>query len=438
MKLYLKNIAGIKEADLDFHGITVVTGDNSTGKSTIGKSLYYMFDSFRDIDFKVNNDIVESIRDLLLEEYRKNHFTDFGNMIEILYELSYVLFVNYNNENFDENVLKKCLYDIAINFVFDNKSSKYQLTLSTPIKHFIKNLEENTLKRIYQYLSNDKEELKHGILMKDINNGFSGDLKNQYSDDDTFELKLILQGKQIALTENKAVSEQKITNKAIYIDDPNIIKYIRPNNYYHSSISMIDSASTLLTIKPYESSLIKLLSETKETKVSQDLENKKSLDKINTVLNGSFNYKGNIETRYKGKNIDISISNLATGMKTFLIIKTLILNGAIKNKDVLILDEPEVHLHPKWQLTLAETIVVLQKELNLTILINTHSPYFVEAIEVYSKEHNVGDKTKFYESKVIDNQFHFENVTTDIKKIYEKMSEPFITLEEVVVGGREL
>ena len=49
------------------------------------------------------------------------------------------------------------------------------------------------------------------------------------------------------------------------------------------------------------------------------------------------------------------------------------------------LDEPEIHLHPAWQVIFAELIVLIQKEFNMHILLNTHSPYFLNAIEIYAE-----------------------------------------------------
>ena len=40
MKLNIKNFAKIKEADIIVDGITVIAGENNTGKSTVGKILF--------------------------------------------------------------------------------------------------------------------------------------------------------------------------------------------------------------------------------------------------------------------------------------------------------------------------------------------------------------------------------------------------------------
>ena len=43
MKIKIENIGFVKIADVEINGITVIAGENNTGKSTIGKSLYSIF-----------------------------------------------------------------------------------------------------------------------------------------------------------------------------------------------------------------------------------------------------------------------------------------------------------------------------------------------------------------------------------------------------------
>ena len=49
MILLLENIGKIKKAEIDIKGITIIAGENNTGKSTVGKVLYSIFNSFYDI-----------------------------------------------------------------------------------------------------------------------------------------------------------------------------------------------------------------------------------------------------------------------------------------------------------------------------------------------------------------------------------------------------
>ena len=111
--------------------------------------------------------------------------------------------------------------------------------------------------------------------------------------------------------------------------------------------------------------------------------------------------------------------------------KRLLENGALHEKGVLILDEPEIHLHPQWQLYYAEILVLLQKAFNLTILLTTHSPFFMDAIEIYTHKHGISDKTRYYLSETLDREVGFRDVSGKIDEIYEKMANPLQILENL-------
>ena len=111
----------------------------------------------------------------------------------------------------------------------------------------------------------------------------------------------------------------------------------------------------------------------------------------------------------------------------------LIENGMIDENTVLSIDEPAVHLHPDWQIKLAEILVNLNKELNIKILISTHSPYFLRAIQVYCAKYEVANQEKIYyiESKA-NGLSTCEEITGDTTKVFEQLTKPFIELEEEV------
>ena len=52
MKLNIKNFAKIKNADILIDGITVIAGENNTGKSTVGKILFSLYNSISGIEKK--------------------------------------------------------------------------------------------------------------------------------------------------------------------------------------------------------------------------------------------------------------------------------------------------------------------------------------------------------------------------------------------------
>ena len=52
MKLRIRNVAKIEEADLELNGITIIAGNNNTGKSTIGKIVFSLFNSLVNLEEK--------------------------------------------------------------------------------------------------------------------------------------------------------------------------------------------------------------------------------------------------------------------------------------------------------------------------------------------------------------------------------------------------
>ena len=114
-----------------------------------------------------------------------------------------------------------------------------------------------------------------------------------------------------------------------------------------------------------------------------------------------------------------------------MILKMLLSKGIIEENGTIILDEPEIHLHPEWQLLLAELIVLIHKEFGVHILLNTYSPYFLRAIQVYSAKYEVADQCKYYLSEIKEEQAMVNDVTDHIDAIYEKLSRPLQKLEDL-------
>lgn len=121
--------------------------------------------------------------------------------------------------------------------------------------------------------------------------------------------------------------------------------------------------------------------------------------------------------------------NLSTGMKSFVILRRLLQNGNIDENGMLIFDEPEIHLHPEWQLKFAEIIVLIQKEFSMNILLNTHSPYFLNAIEVYSEKYKIDHSCKYYLADEENGVASIMDVSDETEKIYEKLAKPLQELE---------
>ena len=65
MRLKLKNIGKVKSADIELSGITVIGGENNTGKSTVGKALFSIFNTFYNKDQKIHDEYVYALKKAL-------------------------------------------------------------------------------------------------------------------------------------------------------------------------------------------------------------------------------------------------------------------------------------------------------------------------------------------------------------------------------------
>jgi AAA15 family ATPase/GTPase len=127
------------------------------------------------------------------------------------------------------------------------------------------------------------------------------------------------------------------------------------------------------------------------------------------------------------------VSNMASGIKYFGLLQKLAENTKINKNHLLIIDEPENHLHPEWQLQFASLIVDMVKNVEVKILINSHSPYMIEALKVYSDK-SIREHTNFYYNEKKDKTVVVKDVTFDLGYIFEQLSEPFRTLEKIDLG----
>ncbi|MCU7195927.1 AAA family ATPase [Turicibacter sanguinis] len=425
MQLQFKNIGKISAASIDIDGITVIAGENNTGKSTVGKALFCIFNTFYNIEERILNERRERMYFIL-----RFAFKSLGGYI-----LEWDLLVDdilMNKEVYLEN--KKEIAQAIIEFTLEYSP----LSSVSFDKIELDAVEE----QIIEILEISDNEILKTILGKKFNTEFNGQINNIFVEESLAQIKLKIKDFTLeALVENddviEIINDLSLQNEVVYLDDP----------FSLDNVNNVQFSSNIFRITVNESSSHREHLERKLATVGRgsDVENAMTeilvknklatiLEKIDVVCGGEIVQDKRQKMMYKPRNSDktVNVKSLSTGLKTFVILKILLQNGSIRENGTLILDEPEIHLHPQWQIVFAELIVLLQKEFNLHILLNTHSPYFLEAIEVYSKKHNVPEKCKYYLAENTgDGQAEILDVTDNTELIYKKLAEPFQTLEDV-------
>ena len=410
MKLSIKNVGKLKEADVEINGITVITGENDTGKSTVGKVLWSVFNGFYEIDEKVYKEKVSELEkiidEIIKENVYKNLSTDYNSFFEIFNSTGKKIAIEFlkGNKNYSEDEIKIIINNYKKDLKIEN------------ISKFVQEINE-TLK------ISDKEIIKV-IVSRVMNKEFHNQINAIFSKKkmNIGEISLKIKDKEIDLKiENNEISDVQnyflINKETMYIDNPFILDsydFEDENHQTHLATNVFSEN---------ENSVIS------EIKVKKKLNN--IYQKLNSVLSGEILENKNSKFVYRKNGEDIDLKNLSTGLKTFAIIKMLLQNGTLEENGTIILDEPEIHLHPEWQLKFAELIVLLQKEFGMHILLTTHSPYFLNAIEVFSERHKIDDKCKYYVAENEGNSSIIKDVTGNTREIYRKLARPIQDLENI-------
>lgn len=420
MKIKLKNIGKITTADIDINGITVIAGKNNTGKSTVSKALYAVFNSLSNINDKIKASKINRIEHLL----DKIVFND--DSPEDVYldtnEVATQLVKNIN-EYKNKNVI-----DIKKSIINFFKKNNEDIS-------FIDETYDDIFPQISDALNVTEDGFLTANTKKVLESEFNGQICNIFNDE-AGQISLQIKDYKINIYINnsgkvyiKNPDKIFLHTEVVYLDDPYVLDAERriPYSIFSSnSFNSLDHRNHLRR---------KLFSqELGHNILNEIIMNDKIRDifkDISSVSNSEVIVRGRTTIGYRRKGSDkiLNIRNLSTGIKTFVIIKMLLMKGVIEPNGTIILDEPEIHLHPEWQLLFAELIVLLQKSLHIHVLLNTHSPYFLNALEIYAVKHNISDKCKYYLATLKNDTAIINDVTYSTEHIYRELAKPLQDLE---------
>jgi len=412
--LSIRNVGKLKEADVEINGITVITGENDTGKSTVGKVLWSVFNSFFEIKKQIRTDKISSI----LEELRR-----VSSIQDIRNNLVHSSIVEY---------------DLDLNDFLKQLEKKLEVLndvrgLDDESKDELKDELKDTLEKIKKRINLSDDEIMKKITQINFNKEFNSQINNlNFLEEGNIDLKI--KNKNI----NLIISNDKIQIKDFFSLYENVMLLDNPRIIDNLAENIILSANKIFSIieNLHNSKFISMLRNDKSSTATDNILNEEILSKIeeklNKIVDGKFLKKDFGVYFYRNKSgKEINIKNLSTGFKVFSIIKLFIQNNQLSENGTIILDEPEIHLHPEWQLKFAELIVLLQKEFSMHILLTTHSPYFVSAIEVFSEKYKIDDKCKYYVAENKGNSGVIKDITGNTNIIFKKMARPFQDLENI-------
>lgn len=420
----IQNYHAIKEADIAIDGITVIAGPNGSGKSTLSRWLYYVIDTITDFDGYLLTDFRENIKELLITLYRIRMEVSLGrrtssdvlplpqidmdaissvndiDQIPLIVERLHVLVSDYSKvilDYFQSDRISDAKKNRILRFLSkdDSQSDIYTAVegFSVSLNQKLDLLQKHVVARSYLRNREDAVSFIHDIL----------------NEEDNVPANVELSEDNVNVWDKRLGTLLGIA-QVIYIDTP-------------MPFELSDIKNNIFLKRLYDRMTV-------PSKALVPVQ-KKLLQRISLILSGQIALRKNLfeddKLYYERKDgkLSLPLDKLATGMKTFAYLFQLLKNGCLNDKTVLMVDEPEVHLHPQWVVQYAHIVVLLHKMLGVKIVLASHNPDFVAAIHAISKKEKVADKTNFYLSKKIDGssyEYDFEPLGNNINPIFESFN----------------
>lgn len=118
-------------------------------------------------------------------------------------------------------------------------------------------------------------------------------------------------------------------------------------------------------------------------------------------------------------------------IEKFILIKALIEQEILTEGSTLFFLTPESETHPKFQVILSELIVMIRKKYKADIILATHSPFIISAIETYKLQYELDEQTNFYYVDKEKGKVIVANVSADVNKVYSSLCTPFFEMEDL-------
>jgi len=421
MKIKFYNLGTIKETELDLRPLTVLIGPNNSNKTYIAYCVYGLWKNVTtkiSIDKVSFNNVSANTISIEISQLVKNFVVEHNNKIEhFKKEELKKFFQDYSGQLFSrshfavpitEEQIKQALDSIVqqntLNLLFDEN---VKLSLEKD-KNFllISNLDIMSKSKLHDIIESSTRKIISLIFA--LNEQFFSNPFLLPAERNAF----IITYKMLANRRFNLLKENR--RELLFRDQDNVQR----------QFNIVREQGDLSYPEPIEDFLEFLTNAelTKNLKMNSTAKNEfqKLADKIEryildqnkvfyepTVLEGK-------EIKVKvNKDLTIDLYNASSSIKQLTPL-LLYLRYRAKKNDLLIIDEPEMNLHPESQAKLLEIFGILVN-LGVNVLITTHSSYFME----YLNSLVIGK---------LDKQASLKKQATEL---YLKDSRAFVPLEKV-------
>ena len=392
MKLILENIGMLQHAEITLHKLCVIAGENDNGKSTVGKIVFCLVKAIN----RYREDLQES-KEFWVEEKKEEIYFRLREALrptnpEVLDALRGLRMSSRQRLNAEEQLaaIDESIQRVLAFADFSPEEKQEVLALRDDIQatldqpENIKQSIEKALNKVFV------SEFDASLLLQGATQG-----RIQLMENDLTLMDIVVTNGDVRLADEV---EPMALKDATFIDSPLILNNHDVLARSQTLLDMDQRRSSRLG-QPYTTLHTKDLFDKLRTPVLPfDLFGKDKADlahEIQNIIDGEIAYDRNDrDFVFRRRGASVSIKNTASGIKVFGLLQILVTNEFVAKNTVLIFDEPENHLHPKWQLKLAQLLLKLVEN-GVYVLVSSHSPYLIEALKRGVDRAGLADQARF-------------------------------------------
>lgn len=425
----LSNYHAIEDANITLDGITILSGENGSGKSTISRWLYYLIRGTNEYEMFVEKEAISEIRSMLDSIRRASMILDFDNAIrstqtrQVLSEIWNVGIESYQDkfnsivDSFVDSLFEELSSRRSVNTALKRLSTIFQLELTKD-----DNIDSILNKISYQLHRDYQKTLLYTIEQKKKRDtpSLTKFIRNIASPGDGWPNEFSLYEDNLPLINKKEFREPAMLNRAIYYGTQRTMDSLDYNSEFDKMLRKP------LSERPIIPGAIRM--------------------RIQSTINGTITYEDvssllmdepGLYYHRRIDNLRIPLKQAATGITSFAYLLQLLNNGYLQKDTLLIIDEPEAHLHPQWIVEYAKLLVLLNKKNGMKILISSHNPDMVYALQSISRKEGIIDSVHFYVAQKQngkDFRYIYKDLGTDIGDIFDSFN---IALSRIQMYGEQ-
>ena len=325
----IKNFKSLRNIDINLSNLTLITGVNSTGKSSFIQAILLLKQNIHNLQQITTYNMLNT--DNSKNQEMLKYFAKMNENITLLLDGEYVSLGNKKDilyqEVFEEDIdIEIYSKDVYLKTHYNNK-----LEINIEITDTITYLLFNLFQKDFQYIMTDRvsPSITYPLSELNIKNnliGFRGEYTAHY------------------LAENR--------HKILEIDD------LKHKNSETSQL--LENVSLWLS----------------EISSGIDIDSTINPAQNNVTLTYRYKYSNGITNKYNPLNVGFGITYVLP-----------IIVAILKSKpnDLLIIENPESHLHPKGQSKIAELCAIASAN-GVQIIVETHSEHFLNGIRIATKK----------------------------------------------------